>query len=141
MWFLRHPTFLAFLILFTVAAGSSALAKHEMTVNRGLQVQIDMANASLERQQKNQQIVTEVSHAYENRLADLNRRLASARVRPSRCIVPVPTASAGLNASPGASPGAVGITSESLLEYEGSCQREVYKLIGLQDFIRQTSGQ
>ncbi len=141
LWLVRHPVGASLLFMLLVSAGSSALAKHEMAVNRSLRVQIDMANASLERQQKNQQIVTEVSKSYENRLSNLNSRLAAIRLRPSRCIVPIPTAAARPDGSAATAPGpgSVGITSESLLNFEGDCHREVFKLMSLQDFINRVS--
>ncbi len=138
LWLVRHPVGAAFLFMLLLSAGSSALAKHEMSVNQHLQTQIDLANEALAREQHNQQIVSEVSNAYENRLSNLNRQLALARLRPSGC-VPVSSPTGRLNGSAGPSAGPVGITSESLLNFEGTCHKEVFKLIGLQEFVNKVN--
>jgi len=88
------------------------------------------------------QLTANVESEYESQISDLNKRLLAARVsRPRKCVVPMPTALAAgrFNAAVAASPRpvAVGITSEALLEYEGTCKTVVIKLNDLQDFDRQ----
>lgn len=137
---------LATAFLVAMLVGTLAWQGHKIAVNKleadqraaiAAQIASDTHQCTMDKQ-----LTANVENLYESQISDLNRRLVAARVsRPRKCVIPLPSALAAqrfndaVTASP--RPVATGITSESLLEYEGSCKGLVIKLNGLQDFDRQ----
>ena len=86
------------------------------------------------------QLTENANDEYQKQVADLNSQLSVARMRPRTCVVPLPSALAARRFNAAAAtrrtPVATGITSDALLAFEGTCQREVIKLTDLQNFAR-----
>ncbi len=83
------------------------------------------------------QKTTEVSRAYQDKIAALNSRIAALRVRPAKC-VPVAISSGGRNGeASGAKPsGAHGIDDRFLIDYAAEAEKYRLQLLSCQDFVR-----
>lgn len=90
---------------------------------------------------KAQNITNEVSHAYQVKIADLNRQLESLRVRPPRCIAVTGEATSRHNATAGEDEhgGQNGVPAAALYQYAGEAERYRLQLIACQDFLSKTN--
>jgi hypothetical protein len=84
-------------------------------------------------------ITEDISHEYQNRLSDLDKRLAAAkRVQPHKCVSVTPSATTGHNAATTAT-GDAGrdvVNSESLIDYAGKAEKYQRQLESCQAFIK-----
>lgn len=95
--------------------------------------------------EKDKQITTEASNAYQSNIADLNRQLTDfKRVRSqssaaAQC-VPVTRPAGGLNgpAQPGQSVAAHGLDANALYDYAAEAEQYRLQVIGLQSFVSRT---
>lgn len=86
---------------------------------------------------EDKKLTEEVSHGYQQDIANLNAQLAKRLRQPTRCIVPATGKAAGLNATPTSNElsGQDGVDALSYIAYAGECEQVRLQLIGLQKFV------
>jgi len=83
-------------------------------------------------------ITEDVSHEYQNRLSDLDARLAAARrLHKTKCVsVASPTTGHNATASISGDAGRNAVNSESLIDYAGKAEKYQRQLESCQAFIK-----
>lgn len=138
-WLIKHPATIAFSLLALTAAASSALAKHEMTVNKELRAQIQQAQSTISQMDSDIKTGEKIANDYQSKITSLNRAAAARRVRSSACIVPSGAAASGDHgsASAGKPVGQNGISTQFLDDYAAEAEKYRLQLIGCQDYVTQ----
>jgi len=136
---------LATALLVALICGALANGWHKLTVLEdqaheraaiSAQIASDTSQCNMDKQ-----LTENANDEYQKQISDLDRQLSDARMRrPRTCVIPLPSALAASRFNAAAAtrrtPVATGITSDALLAFEGTCQREVIKLTDLQNFAQ-----
>lgn len=109
-------------------------------LNASHALEIENAKASIIKQcEADKQLTKEISHDYQNEIADLNRRLADLKRLRGNVCVPVAGTASGRDASAGAGHAdGNGIFAGTLYDYGGTAERYRRQLIVCQSFISRT---
>lgn len=140
MWVLNNwKLLISFLAGFAVAWLIHMQTVHwaELKHEKALAAQV---KADREICESSKRITSNVEQNYESQIATLSADLQRLRNTPTKCVPVARTASKSDGATSTKKPGNAdgGITDIRLYEFAGECEQDRLKVIGLQDFIKQT---